>query len=229
MRALARAWCILSFCSVIISERPNYSLSLISNHNSKLVDQDPVALGSTVVSAAKNALQLRYSLLPYLYTLFYWNELEGETVARPIFFDFPEDPNAYSSVSESQFMWGSALMVIPVLKPNQTSVNAYFPPGIWYPYTLELDEKPIDSSGQFVKLSAPIDKINTALRGGHIVPVLPPKQTTTEIRKEKFGLIVALDIQEKAVGGMFWDDGDSLDTVARNQYSTAFFQAQNVS
>ena len=188
-----------------------------------------MALGSTVVSAAKNALKLRYSLLPYFYTIFYWAETEGQTAVRPLFFDFPEDPNAYSSVSESQFMWGRCLMVIPVLKPNQTSVNAYFPPGIWYPYTLELDEKPIESSGQFVKLSAPIDKINTALRGGRIVPVLPPKQTTTEMRKEKFGLIVALDKQQTANGWLFWDDGDSLDTVARKQFSLAYFEAQNVS
>ena len=200
-----------------------------SNHNTKKVDQDPVALGSSVVTAAKNALTVRYSLLPYLYTLFYYAEAEAQTVARPLFMEFPEDSNAYSSVSESQFLWGSAFMVIPVLKADQTSVHAYFPAGMWYHYTLELDEKPVDSSGQFIELSAPIGKINTAIRGGHVVPVLPPKQTTTEMRKEKFGLIVSLDKQQTASGSLFWDDGDSLDTVAHKQYSLALFDAKNVS
>ena len=188
-----------------------------------------MALGPAVVSAAKNALLVRYSLLPYLYTLFYSAQEDAQTVARPLFMEFAEDSNAYSSVSESQFLWGSAFMVIPVLKANQTSVHAYFPAGLWYPYTLELDQKPLDSTGQFVELSAPVGKINTALRGGHVIPVLPPKQTTTEMRKEKFGLIVALDKQQTATGSLYWDDGDSLDTVARKQFSLAVFDAKNVS
>ena len=156
-------------------------------------------------------------------------EAEAQTVARPLFFEFPDDPNAYMSASETQFLWGSAFMVIPILNANQTSVNAYFPPGVWYPYSLELDEKPVVSNGKFVELSAPIGKINTALRGGHVVPVLPPKQTTTEMRKEKFGLIVALDGQNMASGSLFWDDGDSMDSVARQLFSLVVFKAQNVS
>ena len=192
------------------------------------MDQDPVALGTHVVSAAKNALSLRYSLLPYLYTLFYFAEAKGDTVARPVFFEFPKDDNTYGTISESQFMWGKALMIMPVIKESQTKVNAYFPSGRWYHYSLEVNSTPLESTGKFLELDAPLDKINTALRGGHIVPVLPPKQTTTQMRKEKFTLIVALDSSNTATGHLYWDDGDSIDPVQSEKYSLFSFEAKNV-
>ena len=193
------------------------------------MDQDPVALGSNVVKAAKNALTLRYSLLPYLYTLFYFAESRGDTVVRPVFFEFPNDTNTYGSISESQFMWGKAFMVIPVIKPKQTQVNAYFPSGRWYAYSLELNSKPLESKGQLLQLDAPLGVINTAIRGGHIIPMLPPKQTTTQMRKEKFSLIVALDHINSSSGHLYWDDGDSLDPIQTQRYSLISFKAKDVS
>lgn len=47
--------------------------------------------------------------------------MSGSPVARPTFFEFPEDLNAWS-VSETQFMWGSALLVTPVLAEGERSL-----------------------------------------------------------------------------------------------------------
>lgn len=88
----------------------------IRNHNTlEAFDQDPVSLGPEVVRAARKALELRYSLLPYLYTLFVHAHMKGTPVAQPVFFQFPRDEMAYY-LGESQFMWGSALMIAPVLE-----------------------------------------------------------------------------------------------------------------
>ncbi|CAG2064887.1 unnamed protein product [Timema podura] len=58
------------------------------NHNGKgQRAQDPASLGDEVVAASKKAFLVRYSLLPYLYTLFYKAHSQGETVVRPIFFE----------------------------------------------------------------------------------------------------------------------------------------------
>lgn len=51
-------------------------------------EQDPVAMGDLVVQSSKNALKIRYRLLPYLYTLFFRAHKFGETVARPLFFEY---------------------------------------------------------------------------------------------------------------------------------------------
>ena len=92
------------------------------NHNSDdCIDQDPVSLGPVVVEAAKNALEMRYALLPYLYSLLFRAHTFGDTVVRPLFFEFPNDPKTYEI--ETQFLWGSALMVLPTLYENATSVR----------------------------------------------------------------------------------------------------------
>lgn len=58
------------------------------NHNTDDgIDQDPVALGDLVVKSSKKALAVRYSLLSYLYTLFWEAHSSGTTVARPLFFE----------------------------------------------------------------------------------------------------------------------------------------------
>lgn len=89
---------------------------LFRNHNElTTIDQDPVSLGPEVVAASKKALGVRYEILPHLYTLFVQSHLFGTPVARPIFFNFPLDRNAYS-VSDTQFMLGSSVLIVPVLE-----------------------------------------------------------------------------------------------------------------
>ncbi|KAA0195144.1 hypothetical protein HAZT_HAZT008012 [Hyalella azteca] len=102
------------------------------NHNTDTaIDQDPVALGPDVVNASRQALTERYRLLPYLYTLFYRAHVYGDTVARPLFLQFPQDAATYSI--ETQFLWGDAIMIVPALEEDVTTVEAYLPCGsIWY-------------------------------------------------------------------------------------------------
>ncbi|CAN8026669.1 unnamed protein product, partial [Ixodes persulcatus] len=86
------------------------------NHNDyDCVDQDPYSMGPLVIEAARTSLRMRYSLLPYLYTLFYRSHVFGETVARPLFFEFPEDPKTHDV--DEQFLWGGSLMFNPALYP----------------------------------------------------------------------------------------------------------------
>ena len=86
------------------------------NHNTDDgIDQDPVALGPDVVAASVKALDLRYALLPQLYTFMVTAHLRGTPVARPLFFNFPGDGRGYN-VAESEFMLGDSLLVAPVLE-----------------------------------------------------------------------------------------------------------------
>ena len=149
-----------------------------------MIDQDPVALGDAVVKASRKALTVRYEILPYLYSLFVQAHLFGTPVARPLFFNFPGDRSAYG-ISDSQFMLGDALLIVPVLEEvrcypifkktrlskisfqGATKVQCYLPPGsVWYNY---YDGKAVTSGGGFVDLDAPLDTIPVLVNGGKVL------------------------------------------------------------
>ena len=144
-----------------------------------------------------------------------------------MFFEFPKDKHSYDS--ETQFLWGSAVMIMPVTEPGVRKLNAYFPTGKWYLYDLKNNYQTIESRGQNLTLDAPLGKINVAIKGGTIVPILPPKQTTTQLRQQNFTLLVALDSSQKAFGELYWDDGDSIDPLLSGNFSLTVFYAKIVS
>ncbi|XP_023230572.1 lysosomal alpha-glucosidase-like [Centruroides sculpturatus] len=191
------------------------------NHNTDdAIDQDPVSMGPEVVSAAKKALTIRYYLLPYLYTLFFKSHLHGFTVARPLFFEYLHDINTYGI--DTQFLWGKSLMIIPTLESNVSTVTAYIPNDTWFDfYTYKRLNSGVNNT-----FDAPIDKINLALRGGGVIPTQIPNVTTTASRLNPFGLLVILDVVG-AEGELFWDDGDSLDSVEQKQYTHVAFYSYN--
>ena len=89
-------------------------------------DQEPYALGETVLAAAKTNLKLRYSLLKYIYSLFVMKKGLG-TIWKPLFFEFPLDSNSYiDDIVNTQFLIGPNLMAAPILEQGTTSRKVYF-------------------------------------------------------------------------------------------------------
>ncbi|XP_067911989.1 lysosomal alpha-glucosidase isoform X2 [Heterodontus francisci] len=189
------------------------------NHNTeKEKAQDPMAFSESAQAAMRRALLTRYSLFPYLYTLFHRSHVLGETVARAILFEFPEDANTYSI--DRQFLWGRSLLITPVLEPGAVSVTAYFPKGIWYDF---YTGSALSSTGEYIKLPAPLDTINLHLREGAIIPTQEPATTIWVSSGNPLHLLVALSQNVSAKGCLFWDDGESLDTYERNDYTYVEF------
>jgi len=73
----------------------------------------------------RDAIRLRYSYLPFWYTLFYEGEKNGAPAMRPLWYEFPEDEGSYPI--ENQHMVGDALLVRTIYEPNVQSANVYFP------------------------------------------------------------------------------------------------------
>ncbi|KAM6931697.1 sucrase-isomaltase, intestinal isoform 1-T2 [Lycodopsis pacificus] len=193
------------------------------NHNAQGYEpQDPAAYGanSTLVKSSKHYLTIRYTLLPYLYTLFYKAHTTGETVVRPVMHEFYSD-NATWNVDQ-QFLWGKHLLITPVLHPGVDEVQAYIPDAVWYDY--ETMEQLADRR-TYVQMHLPADKLGLHIRGGAILPTQRPDVTTTYSRRHPMGLIVALDDNKQAAGELFWDDGDSRDTVKSGKYIHYKFSA----
>ncbi|XP_053315016.1 sucrase-isomaltase, intestinal [Spea bombifrons] len=186
------------------------------NHNAEnYMAQDPASYGadSLLVQTSRHYLNIRYTLLPYLYTLFYNAHTKGETVVRPILHEFYSDPETWAI--DQQFLWGPALLITPILNPNSVNAAAYIPDALWYDYETGARAP---WRKQSVSMYLPADKLGLHVRGGYILPTQKPARTTFHSRKNPLGLIIALDDNETAKGELFWDDGETRETIGSNSY-----------
>eukprot|EP00731_Ephydatia_muelleri_P031502 Em0023g9a len=197
------------------------------NHNAKgQAPQEPY-VWSSVAAIARDVLAIRYSILPYYYTLFYKahrpispGNVPAATVVRPLFFEFPTDPKTYDI--DQQFLVGSGLLISPVLQQGATSVSAYFPAGKWYDWYSH--EVVSSAGGETKELPTPIDHIQIQVRGGTVIPLQSPALTTAASRSNSFSLLVALDTAGNATGDLYLDDGESL---SMTPYTFIEYQATN--
>lgn len=94
--------------------------------------RQPWVYGPVAEAAARHVLDLRYKLLPYIYSYGRLNT-EGEVgLVRPLFWEFPADHNA--ARQEDEWMFGDALLVAPVLAKGATSRSIYLPVGDWFDF-----------------------------------------------------------------------------------------------
>lgn len=169
-------------------------------------DKEPWAFGKEVENASRIALERRYILLPYFYTLMREAATDGMPIMRPAFFADPKDLSLRAE--QEIFLIGDDILVIPAFaeKPN-------LPGGIWREISL------VDGDQQ--------DKYQATLkiRGGAIVPTGKIIQNTTEESLAPLTLLVSLDENGKAEGSLYWDNGDGWE-YRNGEYSLQKYSAR---
>jgi len=152
-------------------------------------DKEPWAYGEAIEKTSRIALERRYRLLPYIYTLFYISHKTGLPVMEPVFFANPKDLRLRAE--QEAFLLGDNLLVVPLFSTNPT-----LPYGIWEKLSL------VDGDVQ--------DKYQAILKvkGGSIIPVGKIIQNTNEKSFDPLTLIVCLDEQGTAEGQLYTDAGD---------------------
>jgi alpha-D-xyloside xylohydrolase len=145
---------------------------------------------------------LRYRLMPYIYSLAWRVTSDGYTIMRPLIFDYPSDTNVFDI--KDQFLFGPAFLVNPVTAAGVSSRSVYLPAGTWYDFWTGSTT----NGGSKVTADAPLSKIPLYVKAGSIVPMGPMIQYATEsidpleIRIYKGG---------DAAFTLYEDEGDSYD------------------
>lgn len=195
------------------------------NHNAiGNKDQEPYVFGERVAKASRNAIRQKYSILRYYYTKLFEVSLEGGSLVKPLFFEYPNDEKAYGK-TDFTFMIGNAVMVAPVLFPGYLESYPYLTNENWFDlfgrnqlYAYD----PAETEGKEITLAAGFEFVPVLLRGGYIIPfqdALLAKARRTEVLKVlPMEIIVAPDHLGVATGTIIVDDGDSLAPIENGEY-----------
>ena len=190
------------------------------SHNAGRRDQEPYMFNDVVNDMNRNSLKLRYSLLPYLYQLFVSSHRSGAPIWRALYMEWPTDSTTWAI--DRQFMLGPALLGIPVVEENATSVTGYVPNGDWFDLLtfkrVAYYSKEHGAVGEWMNFSAPIASdatIPLLQRGGYVVVRQQPRAQTADTWLTNFTVHVALRNDGVSVGGITLDDGVSLGNIDR--------------
>ncbi|CAI0460259.1 unnamed protein product [Linum tenue] len=191
------------------------------NHANLWSPRQELYLWESVAESARNALKMRYRLLPFLYTLNYEAHTTGTPIARPLFFSFPGYAESYGI--STQFLLGSSLMISPVLEQGDTQVKALFPPGSWY-NVFDMSEC-VESKGEYYTLDAPLNVINVHLYQNAILPMQQGGMITKDARTTPFSIVVSFPFGSFVDGGeargrIFIDNDELVEMKLGNGEST---------
>lgn len=133
----------------------------------------PYEFGPDAEAGCRHYIQLRYRLLPYLYSYAWETSQTGLPITRPLALEYPQDPGSVNAPGD-EYLFGRELLVAPVLAEDVTTRSVYFPPGKWFDWDggYEYD------GGRSWVVSAPQHRIPVAVRAGSIIPMAPDMENT---------------------------------------------------
>jgi len=138
------------------------------------IDQYPWSFGKDVEAGVRSALELRYRLLPYIYTAFVQSSETGAPIQRPLIFDFQADENVRDL--DDQYLFGSDLLIAPIVEDGQREREVYLPDGEWFNWNTGEHLQ----GGRTIVAEAPLDFIPVFARAGAVLPMLAKAPQTTD-------------------------------------------------
>jgi alpha-D-xyloside xylohydrolase len=173
----------------------------------------------------RSILNLRYRLVPYIYSESHVAASEGLPVLRAMVLEFQNDRNVHNM--EDQFMCGRNIMVAPIVAEGNTR-DIYIPEGLWYDFQTGTKY----TGPQWISETCDIERIPFYIRGGTILPLGKEVQNTTEIELKDLTLKVYPDAKGLAEFKIIDDEGTNLVRSVQKSGSTEVFlplELENIS
>lgn len=179
-------------------------------------DQEPWMFGDEITDIVKKFIELRYQLLPYLYTAFWDYINEGTPILKSLVLYDQEDTQTHYRTDE--FIFGDKILVCPINEPNSKTRRMYLPRGVWYNYWT--NEQRV--GGQEIKVTADLDSMPIFVKAGAIIPKYPVQQYVGEKEIDE----VTLDVyfkKGKETSYLYDDAHDGYD-YTKKRYSHRSFK-----
>ncbi len=186
---------------------------------------EPALIAEPYRSYAKAVINLRYSLLPYNYTLAYRQASDGEPLVAPLYYYYPNDTTA--NRVEDEFMWGKNILVAPVLEKGLTERKVFFPEGKWYAFNNSdnsQSDNTIYQASTYYKTS--LDAIPVFVKSGSFIPMMSrPEGLNTKGYTTDSLTVHYFAADQLSQYTLFDDDGKNNRSLNLNRFELIQFKA----
>jgi len=179
-------------------------------------EQEPWMFGDEITNIVRSFIELRYQLLPYLYTAFWHYLNEGTPILKSLVLYDQEDIQTHYRTDE--FIYGGQILVCPIIEPNSRGRRIYMPKGKWYDHWTG---KAVNG-GREVWVDADIDSMPLFVKEGSVIPKFPVQQYIGEKQFESITLEVYYK-EGKAESSLYDDENDGYD-YTKGMYSERSFK-----
>ena len=172
--------------------------------------REPWEYDEALTEDFRRALNLRYSLMPYIDAQAKDSAAKGFPMLRTLFFEFPTDETSW--MIEDEYMFGSNLLVAPIFETGKNERKIYLPPGNWFDY----QTGKIYEGSRWENIAAGEIPIILLVKDHTVLPFVKPAQNTAEIDWNDIELKV-FSTEKENVSGIFALPNDKLQTIELNQ------------
>ena len=166
-------------------------------------EREPWSFGEPFTSINRKFIELRYRLIPYMYSAFWEHHRYGFPILRPVVMQ--EQDVLLNHFRQDEFTYGDKILICPVMAPGQEKRNVYLPKGKWYDFwSNELVE-----GGKEVTVATPLDIIPVFVKAGSVIPEYPVMQYVGEKEIEEVKLNIYYSSYE-ANSFLFEDYGETF-------------------
>jgi len=188
-------------------------INRLHSTSNELMGKEPWKRAKNVGYFAEELLRLRHRLIPYLYNMNRRTNREGLAICEPLFYQYPDEKDAYSHKIRNEYFFGSEMIVAPItVKTHKNSglatVEAWIPEGRW----TDLFTGTVYNKKGFRTLARSIAEIPVLVKEGGIIPLSNDKGNSTDNPKDMEILIY----RGEGHFELFEDDGVSLDYESRH-------------
>ncbi len=186
------------------------------------IPSEPVFFNEKTQEIVKKYMKLRYSLLPYNYTLAYENAINGEPLMRPLFYYHPKDNNVEQV--ENEYYWGKNMLIAPVLNKGLSSQRIYLPEGEW----LDFHTSETYQGNQWIDYKISLEEMPIFIKKGSIIPMTKVVSTIRDYDPRDISLLIYPD-QKATSFSQFEDDGTDALSLMENNYEIIDYQCVPIS
>ena len=191
-------------------------------HAQEDVPSEPIFKNLATKELAKKAIELRYQLIPYNYTLVYENSVSGQPLMKPLFFE--DSSNKELLNVASTYFWGKNFLVSPVVEKGLKTQKVHFPNASnWFNFYTDQEIK----GGQVVDVDTKPEYIPTYVRGGSFIPMAKLVQTTEDYNLDEFEVHYFFDQTVKQSSDYIYnDDGKTPDAFKKGMFEKINFSSK---